>query len=265
MKIQYASDLHLEFPENKKFLLENPLIPVADILVLAGDIVPFAIMDQHEDFFRFLSAHYKATYWVPGNHEFYGTDIALKGGKIQENILSNVHLVNNVSVFINDVKFLFTTLWSTIRPGNQYQIEHSISDFSQIRNKGFRFSAKAFNDQHIASKEFLIRELKQPFPKNVVVTHHVPTLLNYPEQYNGDDLTDAFAVEFFDLIKESTVNAWIFGHHHVNVGAFTIGNTAMVTNQMGYVRYGEQDGFNTNANIVIDSGDNQNNKVIFAQ
>jgi len=46
MKLQYCSDLHLEFPENKKYILKNPIKPKAEILVLAGDIVLFATMDR---------------------------------------------------------------------------------------------------------------------------------------------------------------------------------------------------------------------------
>ena len=38
MKIQFASDLHLEFAENASFIKHNPLKVAGDILILAGDI-----------------------------------------------------------------------------------------------------------------------------------------------------------------------------------------------------------------------------------
>lgn len=46
MKIQYASDLHLEFAENRQFMGKVGLEPVGDILVLAGDVSYLGIMNS---------------------------------------------------------------------------------------------------------------------------------------------------------------------------------------------------------------------------
>ena len=38
MKIQYMSDLHMEFAENSRYLKHNKFPVTGDVLVLAGDI-----------------------------------------------------------------------------------------------------------------------------------------------------------------------------------------------------------------------------------
>ena len=250
--VQYASDLHLEFPANKAFLKRHPLQPMGDILVLAGDIVPFAVMDKHKDFFSYVSDNFETTYWLPGNHEYYRFDITEKSGVLNEKIRSNLFLVNNTSMEHENVKLIFSTLWSKISAGHQWQIERSMNDFHQIKNKGFRFSAEACNQLHEESLAFIHNELKTIQDKKVAVfTHHCPTFLNYPEQYKGDIFNEAFAVELHDLIESSEIAYWVYGHHHTNTPEFTIGNTKLITNQLGYVQRYENELFKTDKCIEI--------------
>ena len=252
MIVQYASDLHLEFTENKEFLKTNPLKPKGDVLVLAGDIVPFAVMDKHKDFFSYISDHFETTYWIPGNHEYYYFDLAGKCGTLNENIKINVHLVNNLSVEQDSVRFVFSTLWSKISQANRWQIEQSVSDFRVIKFNDFRFSSDQFNHLHDESLSFIKQELHhQNTDKTIVVTHHVPTFMNYPEKYRGDVLNEAFAVELYDLIEDSGPDFWIFGHHHFNLPDFKIGKTNLATNQLGYVKYGEHKYFKNSASIEV--------------
>ena len=255
MKIQYCSDLHLEFPENRKFLARNPLKPTGDVLVLAGDIVTFRELEHASDFFDFVSDHYSSVYWVPGNHEYYGSDIAVKPNPILENIRTNVYLVNDLSLDYGGTRFVFSTLWSRIGPPLEWIIQKSLADFSAITDKGEKFTPRKFNDLHRHSLDFLRQSLLSPADgPTVVVTHHVPTLMNYPSVYRNSVLTEAFAVELFDFIEASNAACWIYGHHHVNTPVFEIGTTAMVTNQLGYVRQHEHRSFRRDNILEIDPG-----------
>ncbi len=124
MTIQYASDLHLEFSENRNFIKINPLKPMGNILILAGDIVPFSIMNKHKDFFNYVSDNFEQTYWIPGNHEYYHFDLADKSGKYPifgtGGLMgfANSYLYNKPSVLIgrkgtiNKPQFKDTPFWT---------------------------------------------------------------------------------------------------------------------------------------------------------
>jgi predicted phosphohydrolase len=252
MKIQYASDLHLEFKQNKEFLKANPLQPVGDVLLLAGDTVPFALMDKHEDFFSYVSDHFQSTWWIPGNHEYYYSDIADRSGMLNENIRSNIHLVNNVTVQQDWGRLIFSTLWSKINPVSQWQAEAGISDFHVIKWNSQRFTTTRFNQLHADSLRFIESELKAgSTKKTMVITHHVPTLMNYPEEYKSSDLNGAFVCELSNIMEVFSPDYWIYGHHHRNTRDFEIGNTRLLTNQIGYVQYNEHLLFNSNKYIVV--------------
>jgi len=252
MTLQYCSDLHLEFRENKQLLNRYPLQPEAEILILAGDIVPFIEMDKHKDFFNYLSDSFRLTYWLPGNHEYYCSDASERSGFVKEKIRENVILVNNIAIQQDDVRLIFSTLWSRISPVNEWQIQRSINDFQLIKFNGHFFSASNFNQMHSDSLRFIENELSQNnVGQTVVVTHYVPTLLNYPSHYKGSMLNDALVVELFPLIESSNINYWIYGHHHRNVPDFRIGNTILLTNQMGYVRLGENGDFRVDRVVEV--------------
>ena len=73
MKIQYASDLHLEFAENRYFLEKGGQEPVGDVLVLAGDVSYLGDQEMMKLwFFDWCAKNFRETFIVPGNHEFYG-------------------------------------------------------------------------------------------------------------------------------------------------------------------------------------------------
>ena len=62
MRVQYCSDLHLEFEQNIKYFTTHPLNVSGDILILAGDVVPLHDEFLSNSFFSFVSKNYKQVF-----------------------------------------------------------------------------------------------------------------------------------------------------------------------------------------------------------
>lgn len=252
MKIQYCSDLHLEFEKNKSFLAANALQAAGELLLLAGDIVPFIGINQQKDFFNYISDNFEQTYWIPGNHEYYQYDLDKVALPLNEKIRDNISLVDNQTITYKNVNLLCTTLWSRIQPEHATDVEQGVTDFYVIKKGGRRIDAYIFNYMHDTSLAFLKAELKEHAgEQNIVMTHHVPTMRQYPVFFRNSPINDAFAVELQDFIETCGAQYWLYGHHHCNVADFTIGNTRMITNQLGYVHEGQHKRFRTDAVIEL--------------
>ena len=253
MKIQYCSDLHLEFFQNKKYIEHNPIEPVGDILLLAGDTCHFSDYAYEQPFFNKLSESFERVYLVPGNHEFYnGKDIKITDEPIQHQIRENVWLCNNTSAIIGDVELIFTTLWSMISMKNSQPIREYMADFRYIRYDKKIIDIPDYNLLHQRSIQFLERALQTDNKaKKVVVTHHLPSNLCNAPEYEGSIHNEAFCVDLTELIGNSNVAYWIYGHSHRNMPPIDIKGTTLLTNQFGYVSMDEHLTFKYDAHFTI--------------
>lgn len=245
--IQYASDLHLEFRDNTIFLEENPLSACGDILVLAGDIILLGDrrLEKHP-FFDWCASHYKETYIVPGNHEYYGGyELGDTLTDFEYSIRSNVHYVNNRSISFDDTEVFFTTLWSPIKEEEIVSVQMGVADCRRIIYRGRRFTSQDYKDIYRISIDWLKDTIKSSRAnKKIVVTHHCPTLNFHDPRFIESNINSAFCVSLDEVIMKSDINYWIFGHTHYNGGSNSrIGSTLLLSNQLGYVKYGEMDGF----------------------
>ncbi len=245
MKIQYCSDLHLELNDNSLFLKENQIIPMADILILAGDITYLRQDFYKHPFFDYISANWKQVYWVPGNHEFYcGIDVNSYDFSKPIKIRENINLVNNYSVKINDIQFIFSCLWSNIDEKYEKLVESMVSDFECIIIDGKKLSSKTFNQLHKQSLNYLKQELEQSnSSKKIIVTHHLPSHECNHIDYINSKINSAFVTDLTNFVEKSNADAWIYGHSHRNKPDFKIGKTQMLTNQLGYISHNEHKSF----------------------
>ncbi len=239
MKLQIASDLHLEFPKNREWLEKNPIMPMGDVLLLAGDVVTERTKSRAwaKKFFHKLEKEFSFIISVMGNHEFYHGHLDFAYPSYIKSRAENHLLINNKVHTIGDVRFLASTLWSNVPPESFDGVEACMNDYSLIKN----ISVEKTVWYHEQSVAFLKAELAKPFNgKTVVLTHHLPSYKCISEQMHDYLTNPAYASHLDDLILNSKIDLWAHGHSH-DFCDIRIGNTRVVRNPMGYP--GQEQGF----------------------
>ena len=242
MKLQYISDIHLEFDDYaEKFLagLEHP----GDVLILAGDIT----IKNRVDWIIKMAEQFDDVIYVMGNHEFYGQNLDNTEIKTREQLPDNVHLLQNESVTIKGVQFHGTTLWTNMDKGNAltylYAGDRStgLNDFRKIRADGgrSRFSPQRAHTEHNVAMAFLRNNVKEG---DVIITHHAPSFQSISSEFKGDKLNGAYASDLSEDILTLNPKFWIHGHLH-NTSDYTIGNTQVLCNPRGYCDFELNDSF----------------------
>jgi len=211
MKIQYISDIHLEYqselPEIKQ---------IGDILILAGDI-GFPFSDIYKDFLIEINNKFKKVFLITGNHEFYNSEKNKEktmeeiddhiGNIITQYNLNNISYLDNSYEDYQGIRFYGTTLWTKISDPN-----FLTNDFTYIKDMSIDLRNELFENS-CDSIDNLINESKLPI---VVITHHVPSYKlidpiftsNRHKPYNQCYFTDC------EKYFKEPIKAWIYGHTH---------------------------------------------------
>lgn len=241
MKLRILSDLHFEFHHDGGNSFVQSQDFDFDVCVLAGDIDVAKNINKSLKLFA-DKFHDKHIVHVPGNHEYYNSTF-----EEVENLLKNIkeydnlHILNNSSVYINDVKFVGSTLW--FDHSDRYEFgDDDMNDFSLVGDI-YNNISKASKD----SREYLKNNVTDGC---VVVTHHLPHWKSIHENYRGSSLNKYFLHNISDIVEDNRAKIWIHGHTHQSID-YVAGTTRVVCNPFGYVRHEQNANFNENLTIII--------------
>ncbi|WP_027802508.1 metallophosphoesterase [Paraburkholderia dilworthii] len=233
MRIQVASDLHLEVV-HQSFPSYNPIVQSeADLLVLAGDIAKGA--DAVEQFARWPVP----VIYVHGNHEAYGRKYDALADTIRTRASGTaVHYLERDTLVANDVRFLGCCLWTDYalndtREQSMALAGRMMNDHRVIRigDRG-RFQPENALTEHEISLNWLRNELAKPFDgRTVVVTHHGVAPPSVHARYANDPINAAFVSDLRPVLELADV--WIHGHVHDSFD-YHVGQTRVVANPRGY-------------------------------
>jgi predicted phosphodiesterase len=234
MKIQYASDLHLEFkPSNisNETYFSKVLVcdPSADILILAGDI-GYPEEPITFTFLKWCCRQWKRVVWIFGNHEYYNpkqssdpltTVEKEQFAKLLAKSLPNLHILLDSALYLEefpDVVILGSTLWTDLQDSEHELVETNMYDCKSILGPGNQlWSGRVWHLTHEFCVAMLMEQLdliQEQGKKAIVVTHHLPTYDMILDCYKDSPINCGFAAHADDILQHPAVASWICGHSH---------------------------------------------------
>ncbi|MER2514725.1 MAG: metallophosphoesterase [Nitrosomonas ureae] len=236
MRIQIASDLHLEHLE-WRFPKYRGVEPTdADVLVLAGDIANGARALE-------LFGEWPCpVIYVPGNHEYYGSSLATVQAELAEKAqyFPNITILAPGITEMCGVRFIGSTLWTDYCLFGEQHLElamvacaATLPDHKVIKVDGdIPFSPAIAREIHLQQKEWLRSKLNEPFKgKTVVVTHHAPAPASLHPMFEKDLVSTAFISDLTDMLGSAALH--IHGHTHHSFD-YDVRGTRVIANPMGY-------------------------------
>lgn len=239
MKLQILSDYHLEFYPTTKIRNVG-----SDVLVMAGDIVTVKglLNNEFDDFFEYISTQFKDLIYVLGNHEHYNYTFNKSVDDLRNYLskYSNIHVLDDQSIEINNVKFIGSTLWTDVNNNCPITIEalkNYLNDFRLINYINEFGNYKVFHPTtaallHSHSKQF-IKQQTVDHEKCVVVTHHAPSYRSIHEKYKCDKYMNHGYASYLEDMMIDNIKVWIHGHVH-SPSDYIVNNTRVVCNPHGY-------------------------------
>ena len=200
---------------------------VADVLVLAGDVIPVTDVVAAREVFGLFCEKFPTVVFVPGNHELYGTDPASATAVLEVIRLDNPNLriLDPGVAEVEGERIVGAPLWFPELPGEE-PLRAFLSDFSAIRD--FLPWGHAAHDSHL--RHLGARQERG----DVVVTHHLPHPACVSPRFRGSALNRFFVAEDASpLVELGGASVWIHGHTHDSVDV-RVGETRVVCNPRGY-------------------------------
>ena len=242
MKIQYFSDLHLEFGN-----LE-PARSDADVIIAAGDI------GVGLDGINWLTQFDRPVIYVLGNHEYWGQDYTDFIDQVwQESSGTNVHFLENESVEIEGVRFIGCSLWTDYGHGNDQIMRaaaQGMNDFRYISDGGKPLRPSRLLEAHRQSVDWLSEVLTESYDgKTVVVTHHAPSMKSW-HRSSLDGYQYCYCSNLEPIMNTTDASLWVHGHTH-HAQDYEIQGVRIVCNPRGYYNYEEVNGFTIKKTVEI--------------